>query len=125
MVQQRAARFIFNDYSYNTSVTSLLNTLNWSTLQNCRINLRAIMLHKIINNLIVIPADSLLLHNSSSKRHHHHCSSIAYSRISAPFFHLKHQDLELSEPQTACSPSLKIYKDRISKEKLPTSILNL
>ena len=28
MVQWRAARFIFNDYSYNTSVTSLLNTLN-------------------------------------------------------------------------------------------------
>ena len=25
MVQRRAARFIFNDYSYNTSVTSLLN----------------------------------------------------------------------------------------------------
>ena len=38
MVQRRAARFIFNDYSYNTSVTSLLNTLNWPTLQNCRIN---------------------------------------------------------------------------------------
>ena len=29
MVHQRAARFIFNDYSYNTSVISLLNTLNW------------------------------------------------------------------------------------------------
>ena len=124
MIQRRAAGFIFNDYSYNISVTSLLNTLNWPILQNRRINLRAIMLYKIINNL-VIPADSLLLHNSSSKRHHHHCSSIAYSRISGPFFHLMDQDLEPSEPQTACSPSLKIYKDRISKERLPTSILNL
>ena len=53
MVQPRVARFIFNDYSYNTSVTSLLKTLNWPTLQNRRrINLRAMMLYKIINNLI-------------------------------------------------------------------------
>ena len=60
MVQRRTARFIFNDYSYNTSVTSLLNTLNWPTLQNRRINLRAIMFYKIVNNLIGIPADSFL-----------------------------------------------------------------
>ena len=33
MVQQRAARFIFNNYSYNTSVISLLNTLNWPTFK--------------------------------------------------------------------------------------------
>ena len=59
MVQWREVRFLFNDYSYNNSVTSLLNTLNWPTLQNHRINLRAIMLHKIIKNLIGIPADSL------------------------------------------------------------------
>ena len=70
MVHRRAARFICDDYSYNTSVTSLLNTLNWPTLQNRRINLRAIMLYKIINKLIDITADSLLLHNSSSTRHH-------------------------------------------------------
>ena len=59
MVQRREVRFLFNDYSYNNSVTSLLNTLNWPTLQNRRINLRAIMLHKIIKNLIGIPVDSL------------------------------------------------------------------
>ena len=33
MAQRRAARFIFDDYSSNTSVTSLLNILNWPTLQ--------------------------------------------------------------------------------------------
>ena len=76
MIQRRAVKFIFDDSSYNTSVTSLLNTLNWPTLQNHRINLRAIMLYKVINSLIGIPADSLLLHNSSSTRHNHHCYRI-------------------------------------------------
>ena len=86
MVQRRAARFTFNDYSYNTSVTSLLNTLNWPNLQDRRINLRAIMLYKIINNFIDIPADSLLLHNSSSTRHHQHCYRMPYSKNSAYLF---------------------------------------
>ena len=68
MVQQRAARFTFNDYFYNTSVTNLLNAINWPTLQNYKINLRATctMMYKIVNNLIGIPAESFLLHNSSS-----------------------------------------------------------
>ena len=129
MVQRRAARFIFNDYSYNTSVTSLLNTLNWPTLQNRRINLRAIMLYKIINELIDIPADSILLHNSSSTRHHQHCYRIPYSRISAHLFSFFPFSIRIwnhLSPQTACSPTLKIFKDRISKENLPARfILNL
>ena len=56
MVQRRAARFIFNDCSSNTSVTSLLNILNWPTFQNCRINLRAIMLYKINNHQYWYPS---------------------------------------------------------------------
>ena len=121
MVQRRAASFIFNDYSYNTSVTSPLITLNWPTLQNRRINLRAIMFYKIVNNLIGIPTDSLLLHNSSSTHHHHHCYSVPYSRINAQlfsFFPFMIRIWNHLSAHTACSPSLKIFKDRILKENL-------
>ena len=125
MVQRRAARFIFNDYSYNTSVTSLLNTLNWPTLQSRRINLRAIMFYKIVNNPIGIPADSFLFHNSSSTRHHHHCYSVPYSRINAhlfSFFPLTVRIWNHLNFHTACSLSLKIFKDRILKENLTTRL---
>ena len=125
MVQQRPVRFIFNDYSYNTSVTSLLNTLNWPTLQNCRINLRAIMFYKIVNNLIGIPAGSFLLHNSSSTRHHHHCYSVPYSRINTHLFSFFPFTIRIwnhLSSHKACSPSLKIFKDRILKENLTTRL---
>ena len=105
-------KVIFNDYSYNTSETSLSNTLNWPTLQNRRINLRAIRFYKIVNNLIGIPADSFLLHNSSSTRHHHHCYSVPYSRINAhlfSFFPFMIRIWNHLSSHTACSPSLKIF----------------
>ena len=110
---------------YNTSATSLLNTLNWPTLQNRRINLRAIMLHKIINNLIGIPADSLFCITPPP-----HIITIIATGCHTPgsvptysLFFRFNRDLEPSEPQTACSPSVKIYKNRISKENLPTRFI--
>ena len=57
---------------------------------NRRINLRAIMLYKIINHLIDIPADTLLLHNFSFTCHHHHCYWVPYSRINAHLFSFYH-----------------------------------
>ena len=102
MVQWRATGFIFNDHSYNTSVTSLLNTLNWPIL---RINLIAIMLYKIVNNLIDIPADSYLLHNSSP-------TTIATG------YHTPGSVPRVSNhliPRIACSPSLKIFQDKFQK----------
>ena len=32
-VQQCAARFVFNDYSYNSSVTDMLSKLQWDSLE--------------------------------------------------------------------------------------------
>ena len=31
MVQKKAARFVFNDYSRHSSVTDMLNQLNWQS----------------------------------------------------------------------------------------------
>ena len=112
MVQWRAARLIFNDYSSNTSVTSLLIILNRPTLHNHRINLRAIMLYKTINYHIDIPADTLLQHNFSSTRHHHHCYWVPYSKINVHLFSFLFSIRIWNHlsPQTVCSPSLKVLK---------------
>ena len=58
-VQRRAARFVFNDYSYNSSVTEMLQRLNWPNLSSCRDRLKAITIFKIIHNLIDIPLTHL------------------------------------------------------------------
>jgi len=58
--QRQAARFVMNNYSSYASVTQMLNTLNWPTLAKCRQQERAIMMFKIIHNLVDIPANYYL-----------------------------------------------------------------
>ena len=36
-IQRRAARFVFNDYSHNSSVSAMLADLNWQSLEERRI----------------------------------------------------------------------------------------
>ena len=112
MVQCRAARFVFNSYTYNTSVSTLLDALNWPTLQQRRNNLKAIMMYKIINNLIRIPANQFLTPALSSTHNHHHHYKIPYSRIIAHLFSFFPMSIRIwnnLKPTTACSPSLKVF----------------
>ena len=46
MVQRRAARFVMNDYAATSSVTSMLNNLQWSSLQQQRRSSRLTLLYK-------------------------------------------------------------------------------
>ena len=50
-VQRRAARFVNNDYSWHTSVSCLINDLEWQSLQSRRSTLKVTMMYKIIHNL--------------------------------------------------------------------------
>ena len=58
--QQKAARFVTNNYSRYASVTQMLTYLNWPTLAQCRDELKAIMMFKILNHLVDIPANPFL-----------------------------------------------------------------
>ena len=59
-IQRPAARFTKNNYSWSTSVIGLINDLNWQNLQTRRSNLKLIMMHKIIHNLVSIPTNHYL-----------------------------------------------------------------
>ena len=58
--QRQAARFVMNNFSSYASVTQMLTSLNWPTLAQCRQQERAIMMLKIIHNLVDIPVNSYL-----------------------------------------------------------------
>ena len=88
-IQRRAARWVFSDYSYYSSVTDMLTFLEWPTLQNRRRIDRLSQMYKIIhhhtpaielpsyfylhnirpdkciNTNIIIPASSTLLYHKS------------------------------------------------------------
>ena len=46
--QRRAARFVNEDYSRESSVTSMLNKPEWPELQQKRTNIKMVMMYRIV-----------------------------------------------------------------------------
>ena len=61
MVQRRAARFVCNDYRYDSSVTAMLDQLGWRDLANRRKDIRLALLYKVTYHLIAVPIDDRFL----------------------------------------------------------------
>ena len=55
-IQHSAARFCFTDYAHTSSVTPMVNKLNLCSLKERRFRSKSIMMYKMLNNLIDIPA---------------------------------------------------------------------
>ena len=66
MVQRRAARFVMADYRQKSSVTKMLQTLQWQTLQERRAHSKIIMMYRIVHRLVAIPVAPPYLHPSFS-----------------------------------------------------------
>ena len=66
----RAARFCQNDYRRTSSVTSMIQNLGWEELQYRREQCKTVMMYRIINNLVDIPAEKYLIHSGTSTRGH-------------------------------------------------------
>ena len=69
-IQRNAARFIKNDYSRHSSVTSLMKALKWQPLHTRRKEKRLILMFKIINNLVAIPPDNLQFNQRPHRNKH-------------------------------------------------------
>ncbi len=73
MVQRRAARYVTNRYRNTSSVTNMMEHLNWETLECRRTKHQLTMLFKIIHGLVDITADDYLTpaHSTRSTRSGH------------------------------------------------------
>jgi hypothetical protein len=83
MVQRRAARFTLGDYRTTSSVTNMLQELNWTTLEERRKRAKVIMLYRIIHLTVLIPYQPYLIPrgDSSFNRGHNHWFQIPFSRL--------------------------------------------
>ena len=91
-VQRRAARFCFNDYRQTSSVSSMMQDLGWEQLQTRRQQNKTVMMYRIVNNLVEIPANQYLTPTGVSTRGHQNDSfhTIALSTpTKAPSSHLR------------------------------------
>ncbi|KAI8519500.1 hypothetical protein Bbelb_027570 [Branchiostoma belcheri] len=59
-VQRRAARVTLNDYQRTSSVTQMLNDLQWPLLSERRRKARLTTFYKIVHKITIIPTDKLL-----------------------------------------------------------------
>ena len=78
MVQRRAARFVCNNYHNTSSVTDMVNTLQWPPLAERRLKSRLVIFYKIVHCLIAVPADHILTPTDSRTRSTH---SLSYKHL--------------------------------------------
>ena len=64
--QNRAARFVVGDFRRSSSITAILNQLQWQSLAERRAQARAIMTYRILNGLVYMPQDFLTLSSTPS-----------------------------------------------------------
>jgi len=73
MVQRRAARFVVNNYNRSEgTVTSILNELNWPSLQERRKNIRLAIMYKIHVNDIAIPIPDYIQRQATKSTRQYH-----------------------------------------------------
>ena len=71
MVQRRAARYTCNQYHNTSSVSDMLQQLQWPTLQLRRIQTRLVVFYKIVHHQLAIYPTELLIPSDSRTRHKH------------------------------------------------------
>ena len=70
-VQQRAPRFVTQDYTRDTSVTQLLKDLHWLQLKDRRRDIHLSLMYRIVTGKVVMPVDDILLPADSRARSKH------------------------------------------------------
>ena len=68
MIQRRAARYTTNRYRNTSSVSSMLDHFQGESLESRHSKIQLILLYKIVNDIIDIPADEYLTKGASRTR---------------------------------------------------------
>ena len=119
-VQRRAARFVYKNYKRTESVTTMLNHLNWDTLQERRNKSRVTMIFKILNGLVAIDSDKLIPSSRRTRGHNQRFQPIAtrtnYHKFS--FFPSAITLWNSLPPNLVEATDIDIFKDRLISTKL-------
>ena len=120
MVQRRAARMVFSDYRSTSRITTVLQQLQWPTLQEHRAQTKVFMIYCIVYSLVDIPLCHLT--PTISVRGHNMKFQIPYARTSIYQRSFFPDTIRLwnSLPQTVVSSStLDSFKEEVQTVKIP------
>ena len=65
MLQRRAAKYATNRYHNTSSMTDMLQELEWESLESKRVKIQLTLLFKVVNNLVDICSTSPSLSHTS------------------------------------------------------------
>ena len=71
MVQRCAARYVTNRYHNASSVTDMLNHLQWTSMETRRQHQRLVMFYKIHHGIVAVPAVTYMTPATRITRHTH------------------------------------------------------
>ena len=71
MVQRRAVRWVNSNYSTYASVSSMLDSLGWRSLEDRRADARLVLFYKIVYNLVAVPLPQYINHPVRMTRYMH------------------------------------------------------
>ena len=80
MVQRRYTRFTIGDHRRTSSVTDMLSHLPWPTLEERRAQFKVIMMYRILNSLVDVPAAQYFNQAPTSLRGHQMKMHVPYAR---------------------------------------------
>ena len=104
-------RFVIQDYSRFTSVSSLLKDLNWAPLKDRRRDIRLAMLFKIVKCNMPVQADDILLPADPRTRHYH---SFKFKHIQSHTTQYKHSFFVRTVPEWNSLPEACVNADTIT-----------
>ena len=80
--QRRAARWIKTDYSYKSSVTTMLQTLKLDRLEERRKGQRLTFMYKVLHQLVQVPPEDLGLEKADTRTRAAHSLKLKLPRCS-------------------------------------------
>ena len=95
-VQRHAARFVTNSYERTSSVTAMLKSLGWESLQGRRRDIRIALMYKIVHAQVAVPTNDLLVKANSRTRANH---KYMFRHIPATSAAYKHSFFPRTVPQ--------------------------
>ena len=119
MVQRRCARYVTGNFDRTSSVTSMLNSLSWPTLEERRRQYRLAVMYRILHNQVDIHWQSFLTKTSSCTRGHSCRLSVPFCKnhvYASSFFPRTSKDWNNLTFDSADVPSLDIFTRKLRND---------
>ena len=121
-VQRRAAVFVTNNHNTTSSVTTMIDRLEWENLQQRRIKAKAIMIYRVVHPLVAIDLPPKFSQTGAATMGHKHWYRIPFCRTNVykeSFFPSTIRIWNQLPEDTIKAMSLESFKTRIQGYKAP------